>query len=75
MVGKKKLQMMMYFSLSKKSVFLKCFPADILVTCHPSEKCQKIPEALWNKLSSIALSLSIHTKDHEIVMTQMDQYL
>jgi len=34
--------------LLKKLVFFKYFPADIFVTCHLSEKCQKFPEALWN---------------------------
>lgn len=54
---------------------LKYFPADILVTCQISEKCQKLPEALWNPRTLNHSSKSLHTKDHGILMANMGQYL
>lgn len=48
MVKEKKVTNADILFLSKKLVFFKYFPADILVTFHLSEKYQKFPEALWN---------------------------
>lgn len=47
---------------SKKSLFIKRFPADILVTCRLGEKCQKFPEALWNAETLNHSSKSIYSQ-------------